>query len=576
MADLAQTEKGIQSIASISDLPRGGCSLDLEIENIKVPWDAREKMAVWSVTGKTEAMTGGTPVWLVVAEGYDTDIQFISYKTSLRRKNYKVEKVVRADLSLIRAVQDAHVVVEEAVSQSNHITEFYEGMVGYALMEKVSDIHIERRKSTAVIRMRKHGQMVVWRELSTKFCYELSSVIYNVLAETKDVTFMPNEYQSAAVNTRVKGEEVKLRYQSLPVYPDGFDIVLRVLPIGDEDEGTPDISLLGYSVSQVQDMLKIVSKPVGALVIAGTTGSGKSTTLKNLLMLVNESRGYRCKIYTIEDPPEYKIPKVSQIPVIRRRGEDYTKKSPFHDPLVATMRGDPDILMIGEIRDQFTGDGLKKATQSGHQVLTTTHASSALGVVERLADFGITATVMGSPEFINGLIYQKLMPLLCSNCAIPFLEEVASSHASHATTELAKRLKDVANLDKDNIRVRNPQGCEKCRNLGVVGRTVCAEVIAPDFAMLRLFRNQAAIEAKAYWRSLSDNQPDSENMTGKTVLEHALMKMRRGIVSPYDVEDLLGPVDGAKRSLEEMRKDSGAPANSVPAGGSGAGGWETL
>lgn len=537
--------------------------MDLESDKLKVPYEAREKMAVWSVNGRTDGVIGAIPVWLVVADSYDTDIQFISYRANLRRNNYKIEKVVRAERPLIRAIQDAHVVDVEAISQSNSITEFYESMVGYALMEKVSDIHIERRKATAVIRMRKHGQMVPWKEVSTKFCLDLSSVIYNVLAETKDVTFMPTEYQSAAVNTRVKGEEVKLRYQSLPVYPDGFDVVLRVLPIGDEDEGTPDISLLGYSISQVQDMLKIVSKPVGALIIAGTTGSGKSTTLKNLLMLVNESRGYRCKIYTIEDPPEYKIPRVSQIPVIRRRGQDDTKKSPFHDPLVATMRGDPDILMIGEIRDQYTGDGLKKATQSGHQVLTTVHASSALGVVERLADFGITPSVMGSPEFLNGLIYQKLMPLLCQSCSTPFSDEVESSHASHASVQLALRLKEVANLEKDKIRVRNPAGCERCRHMGVVGRTVCAEVISPDFTMLRLFRSQAAIEAKAYWRSLSDKQPDSENMTGKTVLEHALLKMRQGMVSPHDVEDLLGPVDGAKRSLEEMVRD--ASGSSQPA-----------
>lgn len=575
MADSPQIEKGIQTITSISELPKGGTSLDLETEKITTPYEAREKLALWSVNGQKEAMIGGTPVWLIVADSFESDMRFAAYKTSLRRNGYTVERVVRADRALVRAIQDATVISEQGISESNSITEFYEKMVAYALSEKVSDIHLEKRRSTAVIRMRKHGQMVQWMEISTKLCHEVSSVIYNVLAENKEVTFMPTHYQSAAVNTRIKGEEVKLRYQSLPVYPDGFDVVLRVLPIGDEDEGTPDISLLGYSISQVQDMLKIVAKPVGALVIAGTTGSGKSTTLKNLLMLVNEARGYRCKIYTIEDPPEYKIPRVSQIPVVRRATDD-SSKSPFHEPLVATMRGDPDILMIGEIRDKFTGDGLKKATQSGHQVLTTVHASSALGVVERLADFGITPSVMGSPEFLNGLIYQKLMPLICQHCSIPFIDEVSSSHASHATTELAHRLQEVANLDQDTIRVRNPQGCERCRNMGVVGRTVCAEVIAPDFAMLRLFRNQAAIEAKIYWRSLSDQNPESDNMTGKTVLEHALLKMRKGLVSPFDVEDLLGPVNGAKRSLEEMRRDTGVSEPEGTGPSPTLGGWKDI
>lgn len=554
-----------QTISSRAELPKGGFSVDLDQDKLQINYESREKIAVWALSRSMEII-GGTPVWLIVADGFERDIKFFNYRRALQKAGYKIERTVKADKSLVRAVQDSQEGESDNISQRNSITDFYEEMVGTAMREKVSDIHIERRKTTAVVRMRKHGQLMNYREISTKFCLDLCTVIYNVLAESKDVSFMPSEYQAAAVNTRIQGEEVKLRYQSLPVYPDGFDVVLRVLPLGQDDEGTPDISVLGYSPSQVRDMMKIVAKPVGALIIAGTTGSGKSTTLKNLLMLVNESRGYRSKIYTIEDPPEYKIPRVSQIPVVRRRNEDYSKKSPFQDPLVATMRGDPDILMIGEIRDQFTGDGLKKATQSGHQVMTTIHASSALGTVERLSDFGITPSVMGSPEFINGLIYQKLMPLLCQNCALPFSEVVSSSHAVTADLELASRLESVANLEQDQIKIRNPKGCEKCKEMGVVGRTVCAEVIAPDFTMLRLFRQQASIEAKAYWRSLSDMDPHSDNMTGKPVLEHALHKMRKGLVSPHDVEDLLGPVDGAKKALEEMQKDQAAMAGVMAPG----------
>lgn len=545
------------TISSRAELPKGGFVVDLDQDKLQINYESREKIAVWALSRSMDII-GGTPVWLIVADGFERDIKFFNYRRALQKAGYKIERTVKADKSLVRAVQDSQEGDFENISQRNSITDFYEEMVGTAMREKVSDIHIERRKTSAVVRMRKHGQLMSYREISTKFCLDLCTVIYNVLAENKDVSFMPSEYQAAAVNTRIQGEEVKLRYQSLPAYPDGFDVILRVLPLGQDDEGTPDISVLGYSSSQVKDMMKIVAKPVGALVIAGTTGSGKSTTLKNLLMLVNEARGYRSKIYTIEDPPEYKIPRVSQIPVIRRRNEDYSKKSPFQDPLIATMRGDPDILMIGEIRDHFTGDGLKKATQSGHQVMTTVHASSALGAVERLADFGITPSVMGSPEFINGLIYQKLIPLLCQNCSLPFSEVVSSSHAVTADLELALRLGSVANLEQDQIKIRNPKGCEKCKEMGVVGRTVCAEVIAPDFTMLRLFRQQASIEAKAYWRSLSDMDPSSDNMTGKTVLEHALHKMRKGLVSPYDVEDLLGPVDGAQKDLEEIQKDQAA------------------
>ena len=571
-------DRSNQVITSLTELPRGGALVDLENEKLKMGPEAQDLLAVWAVT-KGADFINGIPVWVVLVEGHEQDIKVYNYRRAIARAGYKIEKTVRADKSLVRALQDTNSGEAEVISERNHITDFYEEMVGAAIRETVSDIHIEKRKNSASIRMRKHGQLMNYREtLSAKFCLDLCTVIYNVLAESKDVTFMPSEYQAAAVNTRIKGSEVKLRYQSLPVYPDGFDVVLRVLPLSDEEEGTPDISVLGYSPTQVRDIMKIVAKPVGALIIAGTTGSGKSTTLKNLLMLVNEARGYRSKIYTIEDPPEYKIPHVSQIPVVRRRNEDYSKKSPFQDPLIATMRGDPDILMIGEIRDAFTGDGLKKVTQSGHQVMTTVHASSALGVVERLADFGITPSVMGSPEFINGLIYQKLMPLLCQNCAIDFKDVVESSNAVTSDLELAERLQEVANLSRDVIRLRNPKGCEKCKEMGVVGRTVCAEVIAPDFTLLRHFRQQEAIEAKAYWRSLSDDDPTSDNMTGKPVLEHALLKMRKGLVSPHDIEGLLGPVDGAIRDLEDMRRDKdmtmGNRASSSNQKGSDGKGWD--
>lgn len=566
------------TISSFKQLPRGGYHLPL-YDELDLKPEEESKMAVWSVLprGSEERVTG-KPVWLVAAEGFEQDIKFYSIKRALTRAGYKVERTVKADKTLVRMIRDSgDGSAEEPVSQKNAITEFYEEMISAALRERVSDIHIERRKSSARIRMRQHGQMMDYKEaISTKFALDLCTVIYNVLAENKDVSFRPSIFQSAAVNTRIQSEEVKLRYQSLPVYPDGFDVVLRVLPLGGDEEGTPDLSVLGYSPNQVQDLMKIVSKPVGALVIAGTTGSGKSTTLKNLLMLINESRGYRCKIFTIEDPPEYKIPKVSQIPVVRRQEEDYSKKSPFEDPLVATMRADPDILMIGEIRDGFTGDGLKKATQSGHQVLTTIHTSSALGTTERLADFGITPSVMGSPEFINGLVYQKLLPILCPSCSTPFSKKIEGSASTQADLDLATRLQVVADLARDNIRIRNPRGCDKCKGLGVVGRTVCAEVVIPDFVLLRHFRNQASLEAKAYWRSLSDGDPNSDNMTGKTVLEHALVKMRRGIVSPQDIEDLLGPVDAAEKSWQEISQIQGLEiaGHGKGAGTGTASGWD--
>lgn len=505
------------------------------------------------VPGKTKRVT---PVWVIAKDDFlKKGVELYEIRQKLTQHHFIIENQASAEGSLISTLYENSETSSKKVDlEGTELYDTYLELVGFALRERVSDIHIEKRSTASVVRMRRNGQLIFYKDMGNQHAEKLCRIIYNVLAENQDITFREDIYQACAINTVVEGVEVKLRYQSLPVYPGGFDVILRVLPIGSDDETFVPLENLGYSSSQVKMLFDAASQPVGALIIAGTTGSGKSTTLKNLLMWINHSRDFKCKIFTIEDPPEYKIPKVSQIPVVRRENDD-PNISPFLAPLTATMRGDPDILMIGEIRDKFTGDGLKKATQSGHQVLTTVHATSALGICERISDFNITPSVMGSPEFLNALIYQKLVPLLCQNCSIPFSEHISSGNVSERDLQMVARLERVCDLEANDIRVAG-EGCSKCKNTGISGRTVCAEIIAPDFAMLKFFREQASIEAKLHWRKLSDGDPDSDNMTGKTVLEHAIQKMRRGLVSPHDVEELFGAVDGSRTSLEQMEQEA--------------------
>ena len=555
----------IKHVISKADLPPHSM-VSLTGAPLNFPITVEDQIAILLLKSTRSSLLNKGDVWLLATEEASKKVHYHSYKKDIQQKGgYKIVHQATIEPLLLRALHESGTSAQgQEYGTKTELIKIYEKIVKDALDERVSDIHIEKRKTKAQIRMRKHGQMLEYSELGPKDCTDLVAVIHNVLAENKAVTFRENDYQSASVNTIVAGVECKLRYQSLPVYPDGFDVVLRVLPIGSDEEGFVQLDTLGYASSQVRELIEISGRPVGAMVIAGTTGSGKSTTLKNLLMFINASRGYRCKIFTIEDPPEYKIPRVSQIPVIRTATADYSKKSPFYEPLVATMRGDPDILMIGEIRDHFTGDGLKKATQSGHQVLTTVHASSALGIIERLADFQISPSVMGSPEFLNGLIYQKLVPTVCKHCCVMFSDKLAEGGASEALMALGRRLEKMMPLDM--VRMRGA-GCDRCGKMQVSGRSVCAEIIVPDFQMLKCFRTQRSIEAYEYWRSLSDRDITSDNMQGKTVLEHALTKVMRGEVDPHDVEELFGPVDSAERLLEQMRAErarEAGEASSLP------------
>ena len=535
-------------ITSESELPEGAL-LTSERGPFKLDDAMRNGIAAISV-----AKSKNKECWVIGTQKMFHTIYFFEVLQTIQKSEYTVVKKEKIDEQVLKLVYERDRVLHSNVSEGrdeSQIIAYFEEMVADALREEVSDIHIEKRAHSAIIKMRKHGEMLEYRELSHTHAYDLCSVVYNVLAENRDIVFNEMDYQSAAVNRIVEGVEVKLRYQSLPIYPDGFDVVLRVLPIGKNEEYVP-LEKLGYAPSQISGLMDIVSKPVGALVIAGTTGSGKSTTLKNLLMYVHSERNFKDKIFTVEDPPEYKIPRVSQIPVIRRKGVNYDTKSPFEDPITACMRADPDILMIGEVRDKATGDLLKKAVQSGHQVLTTVHAASALSIIDRFLDFNISSSVLGSQEFISGLCYQKLVPLICPHCSKELKEVVKSSNAKDSDIMLFERVSRVCNMEADSVKVRG-DGCDTCGGIGVIGRTVCAEIIAPDLELLQYFRDSNSVEAHKHWRQMSDRDPYSWDMTGKSAMEHAMLKLRKGMVSPNDVEAAFGLITPQALGIETSK-----------------------
>lgn len=445
----------------------------------------------------------------------------------------------------------------------------FESILAAGLKSNSSDIHIEVRPSGGTIKMRMDGDLYEYERqggnLSFKEADNLCSVLYNVIADVKGVSFNPRELQQASVDYNYRGQKIKIRYQSFNAYPEpAYKIVLRILPIGKDEEFTPLVDL-GYTKQQTEQLLDISKRPVGSLIISGITGSGKSTTLKNLLMFINALNGYKIQIYTIEDPPEFTIPKVTQIPVIPPKDSTV---SPFEGPIKACMRGDPDVIMIGEIRDKQTGDLMKKAIQSGHQVLTTIHAPSAVTVIPRLIDFGLQRGDLGSPEFLTGILYQKLLKKLCPHCKIPLKKALANSEEN---VEINKRIKEVLkesdyNKYSEKIYVKNPQGCSSCKHNGTSGRTVAAEIISIDFKMLQFIEQGKTIEFMKYWRGLSDNNPISDNMKGKTCMEHAVQKMLLGIVDPFDVEASYKPLnelyDGIlEEDLNELEKNEGKDSN---------------
>lgn len=535
-------KKGILVINKETAMPPGEI-ISYIGDDLEISEKYRKEMLAWDVSKGDNKM-----IWmLAIRQAYQSNA-FMQLTKNAESKGYKIIRRGIIESNIINTLYDRRAFSDnqKATGDDSIVVSEFEMILADALAEKVSDIHIEVRSTGGQIRMRKNGEMMEYKP-ETRLTYNeansLSSVIYNVLAATKDVTFDPRNCQQAAVPYSINGQELKLRYQSVPAYPEGYDVILRVLTIGRSEEFIP-LQKLGYTEQQVQELINISSRPVGALIIAGVTGSGKSTTLKNLLMFINANTGYRLKIYTIEDPPEYNIAKVTQIPVVIGKDFDPTKMSPFEKPIKACMRGDPDIIMIGEVRDQITGDLTKKAVQSGHQVLTTVHATSSLGIIERFQDFGVSRSVLGSPEFLSGLLYQKLLPIVCPKCGISFNEHVNSENATQKDIDVyAKIAKIVGDPSGFNIKIRKDGGCEHCKGMGITGRSVAAEVIMIDLKMIQLIEKGQTIPLMLYWRGLSDKDPTSSNMSGKTCMEHGFHKMLNGLVSPHDLEAAFKPID---------------------------------
>lgn len=534
---------GIVNVSHEKHLP-DGYLISYVGDDLEVSEKARKEVLAWDVSKGDKKRV----VILAVKQAFHGNY-FMQLVKNAEQKGYHVVRKGTIDSNILNQLYDKRSSNEtqKATSNDSIVIGVFEMILSAALAENVSDIHIEVRENNGgIIRMRKDGEMRIFQEenrLTYNEANNLCSVIYNVLASTKAVSFDPRDCQQAAVNYSVNGQDLKLRYQSVPAYPNGYDVILRVLPVGRSEEFVP-LQKLGYTEQQVNELINITSRPVGALVIAGVTGSGKSTTLKNLLMFINSNSGYRLKIYTIEDPPEYNIAKVTQIPVVIGKDFDPTKQSPFEKPIKACMRGDPDIIMIGEVRDKITGDLTKKAVQSGHQVLTTTHTTSALGIIDRFQDFGLSRSVLGSPEFLTGLLYQKLLPIVCPSCGIDFNEHVRNSESlSKSDLDLYNRISGLVDPTKYKLRMRRDGGCQDCKGSGIKGRTVVAEVVMIDLNMVRLIERGETINLMLYWRSLSDGRRDSENMRGKTCMEHGFQKMLLGLVSPHDVEDSFKPIN---------------------------------
>ena len=234
---------------------------------------------------------------------------------------------------------------------------------------------------------------------------------------------------------------------------------------------------------------------------------------------------------------EYLIPGACQmgVPEARRDLMSRQNGSIFTTFVAATLRQDPDVVMVGEVNDLDSADNIKQLVLSGRKTLSTLHVSDAMGVFTRLRELGVPSSVLLMKGFISGVVFQRLVPLLCPHCSVPVM---GALHLGELRPDTLERLRACAGEMLAGVRLRGP-GCEACDHLSIVGRTVCAEVLVPDDVFLEHLANDRMRPARAHWRRQSRCAIEG---LGCTALSHAIAKMRVGLIDPRDIERWMGPL----------------------------------
>jgi general secretion pathway protein E len=375
-------------------------------------------------------------------------------------------------------------------------------LIARAVEARASDIHIEQTDDGMLVRQRIDGLL---QQPETIPAASSAAVVSRVKIMARLNIAERRLPQDGRVEANVRGREIDLRISTMPTLK-GESVVMRIL---DRSTIALDFAALGFGGDLLARFLALLDEPNGLLLVTGPTGSGKSTTLYTALSRLNQP--FR-KTFTVEDPVEYQLAGVAQVQVQPRIGLD------FATALRSILRQDPDVVMVGEIRDLETAEMAVQAALTGHLVLSTLHTNSAAATIARLIDMGVADYLIAST--LKGILAQRLVRKLCPRCARP-TEPSAALKACILRLDVAHPLRT-----RPIYGVREPVGCAHCRQTGFDGRTTVAELLVVDDAVA------AAIVAGANERALV-TAGDGAGMS--SMLADGLAKVLAGITTLDEV-----------------------------------------
>ncbi|MFP3646598.1 ATPase, T2SS/T4P/T4SS family [Paraburkholderia sp. SIMBA_054] len=403
-----------------------------------------------------------------------------------------------------------------------------------------SDVHIEPRDflGEVEVRFRVNGDLYTYRRLPKNIVRRALSAAYSDLVQkntNSGNSFQPSAPQSAMIPLVLGRDTVNLRWQSASTVG-GYDVGLRLLDGNFKNYSVLMPDQMGLSPSQLAliDTLNYVSG--GVTVLTGETGSGKTTLLRALSYMLPDRE--LKKQFAVSEPSEYPLPWLSEISIIRRPDESDDEANRKYAEVIRTlMRMDPDDVTISEVRDRVVMGLVSELALTGHPVRFSLHAGDIISAVMRMAGGRLQLPIdeLAAEGFINAVGNQKLVPTLCEDCKLP-----AEDVMQKSDLEL---LRSKFGLDTTKMACRDHAGCPTCRLDGlfsrdgkVAGGTTRPTLVAELYRPTEEFRERIAARdwrgARAVWRGERRTGFDNEDMTGKTLYEHALFKASRGEIDP--------------------------------------------
>jgi len=376
-----------------------------------------------------------------------------------------------------------------------------------ALVRKASDIHIEPKEKELDVRIRVDGE---FSEFHT-FPLEIHQPVVTRMKMLADLKIDENRLpQDGKASINMNNEAIDLRISVLPtIY--GEKICIRILRGEQEKLKLSDLGILDYALKRIEESLK---KTYGIILVTGPTGAGKTTTLYAMLSTFNPKE---YNISTLEDPVEYKMKDVNQSQVKKDIGFD------FSDGLRSLVRQDPDIIMVGEIRDKVTASLAIESALTGHLVFSTIHTNTAAATIQRLLNMEVERYLL--PSALRMIMAQRLTRKICSFCQESYKPDDV------VIKKIKEEIGDVININEQELRLYRGKGCKKCGNTGYAGRIAIYEIMPISNKISEMILEGAPA-------SELEKQAMKEGML--TMKQDGFVKMVMGITTMEEVLSVIG------------------------------------